>query len=616
MRGKLVSLVLVIGLLMGLLPVSAAESAGFADMKGHWAEEAVQNGVEQGLLKGTTETTFSPEEEVTRATFVTILYRFSKDTAQGDALFTDVPADAWYADAVRWAASQGITEGIGDGKFAPMQPVSREQMTALLWRYLEKNGGTAIVQSPLTSFADASKVSEWAAEAMSRAVGAGLITGRDGVLAPQATATRAEAATIFWKLGKLLAFDANALAEKTAAYAEQLRAGSSAEFSAAFSPELLAALPADQFQTLYETRATQAGAYEKTEGVLFQLASGHAAITITELHTYKRLVLTVNYDENLAVVGVFIRLYPVAQETDAYQETPILVGYNDQKMNGMLTLPKGVEKPPVVVLVQGSGPNDMDETIGKSANRPFADIAHGLAEQDIATIRYDKRYTAYPVTEETIDEEVLLDVGDAIRLASTDSRVDNSRIYVLGHSLGGMLSPKIASDHPEVKGIISMAGTLRPLEEVIYDQNKLSLSQDQTMTEAEKTGLLAMVQEQVDQVKALEADSPETTLLGMSSRYWYSLNQIHSLELARKLTIPMLILQGGNDFQVYADTDYSLWKTALADHDNVAYQLYPTLSHLFMEAPDDVMDTSVYDKPAHVDQKVIDDIAAWLLAQA
>lgn len=155
-------------------------------------------------------------------------------------------------------------------------------------------------------------------------------------------------------------------------------------------------------------------------------------------------------------------------------------------MNGLLTLPKGVEKPPVAILLQGSGPNNMDSIIGTGLNRPFADIAHGLAENGIASIRYDKRSYAYPNDVSDVETEYLYDAKEAVRLAKEDKRVDSNRIYLIGHSQGGLLGPKIAQDNPEIKGFVSMAGTLRRLEDIVLTQTTLRLEQENLSNERKK----------------------------------------------------------------------------------------------------------------------------------
>lgn len=281
----------------------------------------------------------------------------------------------------------------------------------------------------------------------------------------------------------------------------------------------------------------------------------------------------------------------------------------------MLTLPKSVENPPVVILVQGSGPSNMDEKIGTGGNKPFADIAHGLAEQGVATIRYDKRTYSYPedAAGKGVEFEYLDDVKAAVQIAVKDERVNGERIFLLGHSEGGMLAPKFAEDNPEIKGMISMAGSLRKLEDISLDQVRLQLKQDTTLSEEQKTAYLAQAEEETRKIKKLDPNDTTTVLQGVPAYYWNSLNAIDGRAIAAKLTIPMLILQGEEDFQVSLEKDFALWQSTLSGRENVSFRQYPGLNHLMMQGGSrEVIDVSIYNAPAAVDTKVIGDIAVWI----
>lgn len=117
------------------------------------------------------------------------------------------------------------------------------------------------------------------------------------------------------------------------------------------------------------------------------------------------------------------------------------------KLPGRFTFPKEGKNFPIVILVHGSGPHDMDETIGP--NKPFKDLAEGLASKGVATLRYYKRTKRYPnevmkEPEINIYNEVVDDALEAIKLAAAHDKLDEKKLFVLGHSLGGMLAPKIA----------------------------------------------------------------------------------------------------------------------------------------------------------------------------
>lgn len=168
-----------------------------------WYHEPVDYVLNKGIMTGYTETTFEPFANLTRAQVATILYAMEgKPAVTTSAGFTDVAVDAWYVNPVNWAASVGVVSGMGDGTFAPDANVTREQLVTMLRSYAEYKGKDVTATGNVSTFADAGTISTWATEPVAWAVGAGLINGREGnTIAPQGTATRAEAATMFWRFG-------------------------------------------------------------------------------------------------------------------------------------------------------------------------------------------------------------------------------------------------------------------------------------------------------------------------------------------------------------------------------------------------------------------------------
>lgn len=172
---------------------------------GDWFRDAVEYAYGNGLMNGTSATKFSPSGETTRGMIVTILYRLEKEPAVGKAAdFTDVAKDQYYADAVAWAAENGIVNGYGNGKFGPDDNVTREQLAVTLYRYAAYIKADTSAEGKLDSFRDASQISEYAKEAMKWAVGSGLVTGKGNqTLDPKGSATRAEIATILMRFCNL-----------------------------------------------------------------------------------------------------------------------------------------------------------------------------------------------------------------------------------------------------------------------------------------------------------------------------------------------------------------------------------------------------------------------------
>ncbi|MBQ7871491.1 MAG: S-layer homology domain-containing protein, partial [Oscillospiraceae bacterium] len=149
--------------------------------------------VANGLMKGMSDTEFAPNGTLTRGMMVTVLYRLAGEPEVTEASsFTDVAADAWYADAIAWAQAEGIVNGITETTFAPNQAVTREQIAAILWRA----AGQPESEMDLSAFADADQISAYAREAMEWACEQGIFIGDAGKLDPKADATRAQFAVI------------------------------------------------------------------------------------------------------------------------------------------------------------------------------------------------------------------------------------------------------------------------------------------------------------------------------------------------------------------------------------------------------------------------------------
>lgn len=286
-------------------------------------------------------------------------------------------------------------------------------------------------------------------------------------------------------------------------------------------------------------------------------------------------------------------------------------------LRGALTLPAGNGSFPAVVLVGGSGPNDLDEAVG--AAKPFRDIADGLAAAGIASLRYDKRQTDYGLKMSanahlTVDEEETDDALTAAHLLAKQAQVDPHRVFALGHSEGGMLAPRIGRREPQLAGIIMLAAPARKL---------LAILREQTREQDERAGLpkanidareKALADEQSLLDKADPKHPPAGEFGGAPQTWWFSLHEYDQVATTKSLSMPILILQGGSDFQVSPTLDFDAWKRALAGRSNVTFHLYPGLGHLFTPAGK-TMTTADYAKPARVDPQVITDIANWIKVQ-
>ncbi|MFC5283441.1 alpha/beta fold hydrolase [Pedobacter alpinus] len=328
------------------------------------------------------------------------------------------------------------------------------------------------------------------------------------------------------------------------------------------------------------------------------------------------------FNKESKIVGFFILpknpestyKYPSYADPNSFTEKLITINTGKHNLPAMLTLPKDSLNCPIVILVHGSGPSDMDETIGP--NKPFKDIAVGLASKGIASIRYVKSTMLFAnefVGAFTVKEEVINDALTVIDYAKTVQQIDSTKIYVFGHSLGGMLAPRIASLKPtEIKGLILAAAPARKLQDLAIEQNNYFFK---LQKDTAKTAPLAFAKaiKDLNFTKTLNAKTPQqdSLYLGLPVSYWADLNTMDQVVIAKTLKQRMLIIQGGNDFQV-STTDLKLWQEALKGKKNVDTKLYPMLNHLFAFVPEKG-DNNQYLKPINVDQPLIEDLASWIL---
>jgi dienelactone hydrolase len=261
------------------------------------------------------------------------------------------------------------------------------------------------------------------------------------------------------------------------------------------------------------------------------------------------------------------------------------------------------------------------------ANKPFKDLALGLATKGVAVLRYDKRTRVYGsrmVADKdlagslTVKEEVIDDALQAVEVLRRAERVDPGRIFLLGHSLGGYLIPRIAAADVkgEIAGFIIMAGATRPLEDMMVEQVTYILGLAGGGGEDGRRRL-AELKTQRDRVKALsESDvASGERIMNAGVRYWLDLRGYDPPELAKRIERPILVVQGERDYQVTASKDFAGWKAALAGRPGVTFKLYPKLNHLFIEGQGFPSPSEYTLTIGHIPAAVIDDLAGWILGR-
>ena len=411
---------------------------------------------------------------------------------------------------------------------------------------------------------------------------------------------------------------------------DQLGRGDYAAATSEFTEEMKKAAPAATLKDIWEQLLIQRGAFVQRSASTHTVVQGYQTVFVTCQFAKGELDAQVNFDNQGKIAGLHFTAHQAAGETpipynppayvkgDSFQETNVTVGSGEWALPGTLTEPNGPGPFPAVVLVHGSGPNDRDETIGP--NKPFKDLAWGLASQGIAVLRYDKRtkvhaaqFTPDVLAKLTVQQETIDDALLAVQLLRNTPNIDPQRIFVLGHSLGAMVAPRIGQQDPALAGLILLAGPVIPLEDEVLDQYTYLFNLDGSLSDTEKTQL-EKIQTQVARVKDpnLSDQVPASDLpLGIQAAYWLDLRDYHPAEVAKTLSMPMLVLQGGRDYQVSPTKDFEGWKSALADKGNAVLKLYPDLNHL-MIAGQGPSTPAEYQTEGHVSEEVVQDIADWV----
>ncbi|MFD0714069.1 prolyl oligopeptidase family serine peptidase [Paenibacillus sp. GCM10027626] len=301
---------------------------------------------------------------------------------------------------------------------------------------------------------------------------------------------------------------------------------------------------------------------------------------------------------------------PGYDKPDRYTEESIVVGEGEDATPGTLTLPRGEGPFPVVVLVQGDGELDRDSAV--MAQKPFRDLAVGLADRGIATIRYDKKtrtryaklYATHNLTKEFIEGAI-----EAVEQAKKDKRLDGSRIFVAGHSRGGWMMPAILEQDKErtIAGALIMGSPNPSISEADTYYDKSAESAFFTKEQ------IAYYREQIKLVKAKNFDPakpPAEFQLPPNPYWWQEATTYVPVKNGSGHPAPLFVMQGEEDFHVKA-SELETWRKVYGKRPGSEFKLYPKLTHMFTESTGKNT-TEEYYNPASVSEQVITDIAAWV----
>jgi len=360
--------------------------------------------------------------------------------------------------------------------------------------------------------------------------------------------------------------------------------------------------------------------------------------TVSANHTKGAAVHQVIVDSNGAIMGLAplqFDFQPKMPPADAnYTAEAVVVGEGTMwALDGLLTIPQNAstDNPvPAIILIPGSGANNMDSSL--FANHPFFDIADYLSNNGIAVLRYNERAFTHGMqlgqvfgANFTMQEEYIEDTLLAAQLLRDDDRI--SQVFLLGHSLGGIVAPRIAEE-AGLDGVVIMASSPRPLHQILYDQRAHIINDaitSGTMSQDDADVALATLATQLEEAQhalTLPVDQLENIFLFDMFPALYERSLMESLPLpfiANNTDRPVLILQGGRDFQTTVEADFQVFLDSTVGMMHVTTRLYEALNHLMMTAKIQsgplAVDVMEYAIPGNVDEQVLRDIVDWIMAQ-
>ncbi|WP_052423929.1 alpha/beta hydrolase family protein [Nonomuraea candida] len=306
---------------------------------------------------------------------------------------------------------------------------------------------------------------------------------------------------------------------------------------------------------------------------------------------------------------------PPYAEPGSFAEEDVTVGDGADAVPGTLTLPHAGQPGPGVVLLSGGGPFDRDGTSGP--NKPLKDLAWGLASRGVTVLRFDKVTHAHGhMMDEpgfTMTSEYVPHAVAAVRLLRRQPGVDPERVFVLGHSMGGKVAPRVAAAEDAVAGLVILAGDTQPMHHSAVRVGRYLASLDPPYLSEDVVEGFARQAATVDSPDLSPSTPADALPFGFPASYWLDLRDYDPVATAAALGRPMLILQGGRDYQVTVADDLPRWRAGLAGRSEVTIKVYDADDHLFF--PGEGPSTPAgYGSAQHVDPAVVDDIAAWLMS--
>ncbi len=438
--------------------------------------------------------------------------------------------------------------------------------------------------------------------------------------------------------------EGTAVAQGTIILSEVMRhmnEGDEAAIKGMFSPyatqeEMQFDLFLEQWKTFWEEygNALDGGMTES-----YKFADDYVFVYAMGMEKGGRLLLQGKLNSDLELVSLF--LYETVEEFDAKQTLPenvieedIILGEGTaHPLNAKLTYPQNAKDAegtiPAAVLVPGDGANTMDMKAGST--KLYRDLAYALAKNGIAVIRYDKRTYTYqqeatventPKETQTVAYEYIEDACLAFETLAGLSFVDDSRIFYIGHSQGAIVAPRADEENPygTFAGYVLINSSPRPWMQVIYDQyinyGLIDRSDDEIYYLVNKLKTEKKFIEDGSIYKVSEQEALQDFLLGRSAYFWQDYLSYDYVEGFKKAQKPLLILQGGTDYQITEDTDFAAFKETFEGASYVTFQSYEGLNHLMVRSQGAFSGHyKEYDIPGAAGETFLNDLCSWILEQ-
>ena len=389
-----------------------------------------------------------------------------------------------------------------------------------------------------------------------------------------------------------------------------------------FESSIILQFPEGKFIEAWEITLASLGELKQYKYKCIETNQKNSVYYYDVIFSNSSVIFKVISNEENNIIGFFVTqdspctskyVLPKYTNTKAYSEKDTILKNNNLNIKSKIIIPKVTVSKIVCIILSGSGPQDIDSSI--RANKPLKDLAVGLGSKGISSIRFDKRETNFSLDKDsiTIDDEYKNNILSIISYLKTDRVFHEYKIFLIGHSLGGMITPRIANEVENIDGAILMAANFRPLEDLILEQTKYLLSIDSTTSTVDKNNCLEKLEVKLDYLKdSLSLNLNPTKLpLNIPASYWLSLKKYNLSNIINRKGIkkPMLVLWGEKDYLV-RERDFNLYKNYFQNEKN-KFISYPELNHIFIKS-DNSMSPQEYSNFGNIPEYVIDDIIMWL----